>query len=137
MSMTNESENSFTVVPLYGQVFIGDAGKDTEYPQFETGDEAVVTTGSAVVVATQSDADGPVNIEVRELENGSIDDETKGTIVFDGELLLPSGQLLVGNQLAQQFRTFAMPRSARVQVAVDEPGLASRISVAIGEEPAS
>ncbi len=134
--MTNETESSFTVLPLYGQVFIGDGGPDTEYPQFETGEEAVVTSASAVVVATQSDADGPVNIQVRELESGSIADETNETVVFDGELLLPSGQLLVGNQLAQQFRTFDVPQGARVQVAVDEPGLASRISVAIGKEPA-
>lgn len=134
--MTSESESSFTVLPLYGQVFIGDGGQDTEYPQFETGEEAVVTSASAVVVATQSDSDGPVHIRVRELEKASIADEAEGTVVFDGELLLPSGQLLVGNQLAQQFRTFAVPQSARVQVAVDQPGLASRISVAIGEEAA-
>jgi hypothetical protein len=121
--------DSFTVVPLYGQVFVGDA-RAADYPQFDSGEEPVVSTAHAVVVATRSDADGKVTMDVHHgLGPAALPGWDEQSTVFDGELLLPSGLLLVGSQTAQDFRTFELTGTARVRIAVDEPGMASRVHV--------
>ena len=49
--------------PYYGQLEISDSEK-TDYPQFDTGAELVVSTPDCVVVTTRRDEDGDVVVEV-------------------------------------------------------------------------
>lgn len=125
-------EKSFTVSPMYGQIVVGDAGQGIEYPQFDSGQEVLVSSAYAVVVATRSDADGPVSVQVSTQDDppaaGQASDVTE---IFDDELLLPSKTLFVGSQLSQQFRTFDVAASARLRILVDHPGMASAITVSL------
>lgn len=58
-------DHEFSILPLDAQVFVVDASPDNEYPQFETGEEAVVANAYGVVLATKSDPDGPVSVRIR------------------------------------------------------------------------
>lgn len=86
----------FSVLPLYGQVQVYDPGC-RDFPVPETGDEDVVSSDQCIVVATQSDVDGRVNIEVR--SDGELDGQG-WKLVFDGELLLTEPRLVIGNYVA-------------------------------------
>jgi hypothetical protein len=55
----------FRVWPHYAQVEISDAADDVDYPQWETGAEQVLVSAQCIVLATQSDLKGDVEIEVR------------------------------------------------------------------------
>jgi hypothetical protein len=55
----------FTVVPAYRQVEVRDAADDVDYPQWETGEERVLVSAQCIVLATRSDLQGDVEIEVR------------------------------------------------------------------------
>ena len=87
----------FQVFPLYHQVEIRDAADDVDRPLWETGEERVLASAQYIVLATRSDLDGEVEIEVR-LDAGR-DDRVGGELLFDGELLTTGQGILVGNSL--------------------------------------
>jgi hypothetical protein len=88
----------FEVLPLYGQIDIRDPAA-TEYPQWETGEERVVSNTQCIAVATRGDADGPVSVEVR---IGPIGAPRNATRVFDGEVLLTGDEIVIGDYLASE-----------------------------------
>jgi len=116
------------VLPLYGQVEIGDRDA-VDVPQWETGEEATVATEGMLCVATRSDADGKVRVIVTS-EGGRTPD---GTEVFAGEVSLPSGVLVVGNSIAAQVKEIDLTpaTSISLRVFVDPPNLPSRVTVVL------
>ena len=123
-----EVDAAVEVLPLYGQVEIGDSGA-VEVPQWETGDEPAVANESMICVATRSDADGKVRISV--ISDGLR--ATHGSEVFAGELSLPSGVLVVGNSVAAQTEEvdLSSTRSIFVRVLVEPRELPSEITVIV------
>jgi hypothetical protein len=88
----------FEVLPLHAQIQIRDAAS-AQFPQWETGEEAVVTTTQCITVATQDDVDGLVTIEVRRDQDQDIADG-QWRLVCEGELLLTGEDVVVGSHLA-------------------------------------
>jgi hypothetical protein len=84
------------VFPLY-QVEIRDADDDVDYPQWETGEERILVSAQCIVLATRSDLEGDVVIEVR--VNADQDDQAAGQLLFDGELLTTGQGIVVGHSL--------------------------------------
>jgi hypothetical protein len=82
---------------LYHPVEIRDAIDDVDYPRWETGEEAVLASAQCIVLATRSDLDGDVEIEV--CVGAGLDEPTTGQLLFDGELLTSGQGILVGNSL--------------------------------------
>jgi hypothetical protein len=63
----------------------------------ETGDERVLASAQCIVLATRSDLDGEVEIEVH--LGAGLEDQAVGQLLFDGELLTTGQGILVGNSL--------------------------------------
>jgi hypothetical protein len=119
---------SFHVTPLYGQVTIECEGA-TELPIPETGSEPIVSSPDSLLVATRGDDEGDVLIEIfREASAPAF-----GTQIFDGELLLTSPRLVIGNALAGQSELIEVDRIGliSIRVNVDLPGKASVVNVVI------
>jgi hypothetical protein len=87
----------FRVSPAYAQVEIRDAPDDVDRPLWETGEEPVLASAQCIVLATRSDLEGEVEIEVR--VGAGLDDQAAGELVFEGELLTTGQGILVGNSL--------------------------------------
>ena len=87
----------FTVVPAYRQVEVRDAADDVDYPQWETGEERVLVSAQCIVLATRSDLQGDVEIEVR--VDADLADSAPGELVFEGELLTTGQGIVVGSSL--------------------------------------
>jgi hypothetical protein len=87
----------FRVFPLYHQVEVRDAADDVDRPLWETGEEQVLASAQCIVLATHSDLDGEVEIEVR--IGAGPNDQGAGQLLFDGELLTTGQGILVGNSL--------------------------------------
>jgi hypothetical protein len=101
--------NCFRVVPLYGQVQVCDAAPDAadvDRPQWESGDEPVLASAQCIVLATRSDLDGPVEIEV---QVGASEDRPAGHLLFEGELLTTGEGAAVGNPLADELHRVPLP----------------------------
>src|SRR5512132_4549200 len=101
--------SSFRVLPLYRQVEVRDAAPDAadvDRPQWESGDEPVLASAQCIVLATRSDLEGPIEIEVR--VGAGLDDPAAGHLLFDGELLTTGHGILVGNSLTELHRV-ALP----------------------------
>lgn len=86
----------FSVLPLHAQVEVCDP-TCSDFPIPETGEERVLSTAQCVVVATRSDADGSVSIEVRD---DPAFDIAGWILAFDGELLLTEPYVSIGNYVA-------------------------------------
>ena len=89
----------FRVFPLYHQVEIRDATDDVDRSLWETGEELVLAAAQCIVLATRSDLDGEVEIEVR--IGAGPEDQGAGQLLFDGELLTTGQGILVGNSLTE------------------------------------
>ena len=86
----------YRVSPAYAQVEIRDDA-DVDRPLWETGEERVLASAQCIVLATRSDLEGDVEIEVRV---GAVpEDRQTGQLVFDGELLTTGQGIVVGNSL--------------------------------------
>jgi hypothetical protein len=79
MGVAMSTVRRFQVLPLYHQVEVRDAG-DVDYPQWETGEERVLASVQCIVLATRSDLEGDVAIEVR-IDAGP-EDRAAGALVF-------------------------------------------------------
>jgi hypothetical protein len=97
----------FDVLPLQAQIDIRDPA-GAEYPQWETGEERAVATDQCVAVATRSDADGRVTVEVR--LGGPQEPMPDRAIAFDGEVLVTGEALVVGNLLAGEEHALPLAR---------------------------
>lgn len=102
------------VTPLNGQVEMSDPTAN-EYPQWQTGEEPAVGLPQSIAVATQSDADGKVAVEV-----WTGDLEGKGVNlrpVYEGEFLLTDDHVLVGNTVVNELHPVPLaPGRHRVKV---------------------
>jgi hypothetical protein len=96
MGVAVSTVRRFQVLPLYHQVEVRDVG-DVDYPQWETGEERVLASAQCIVLATRSDLEGDVAIEVR-IDAGP-EDRAAGALVFAGELLTTGQGMVVGNSL--------------------------------------
>jgi hypothetical protein len=95
------SVSQFQILPLYQQIEIRDASDDAadvDCPQWERGDEPILTSAQCILVATRSDLEGPVDVEV--WVGVDADDQPPGYLLFDGELLTTGHRALIGNSLA-------------------------------------
>ena len=86
---------SIRVLPLYAQVVV-ESENVSDLPVPEIGSERVAASSQSLLVATRSDREGDVLIEVRR----DPDRATEGAVVFDGELSLATSRLVVGSSLA-------------------------------------
>lgn len=119
------------VRPLYGQVTVQDA--DTpDIPDWETGDEQAVAGEHAVLVATRPDDAGNVHVQVLRGEEGN----DLGSKVFDGELSVVSGRILVGSVLAGQVLDIAIDGAGYVpiKIFVMPADLPERVTVVLGRQ---
>jgi hypothetical protein len=114
------------VTPLYGQVELRDGSSD-DYPEWQTGEEAVVALPRCVAVATQGDLSGKVSIEVWE---GRIDraEATMTPSLYEGEFTVTDGVAKIGNTVANEFVSFRVPAQwSRVNVFTAPAGEPARI----------
>ncbi|MFJ6200197.1 hypothetical protein [Micromonospora sp. NPDC092111] len=123
-----EVDTEVDVLPLYGQIEIGDRDA-VEVPQWETGDEPAIANEGMICVATRSDADGKVRVIVLSVGGRS----PEGSEVFAGELSLPSGVLVVGNSIAAQTEEIDLSpaRSVVIRVFVEPRDLPSQVTVVV------
>lgn len=123
-------DTAVDVLPLYGQIEIGDRDA-ADVPQWETGEESAVANESMVCVATQPDNAGKVRVAV--VAEGSRNPE--GTEVFTGELSLPSSVLAVGNSVAAQvFEIDLAPaKSVTIRVFVEPQELPNMVTVYVAQ----
>jgi hypothetical protein len=120
------------VRPLYAQVVAQDA--DTEdIPDWESGDEKAVASEHAVLIATRPDHLGNVHVQVLRGEGGP----DLGSEVFDGELSVVSGRIVVGSVLAAQVLEVQIggPGYVPVKVFVQPDELPERVAVVLSGEP--
>src|SRR6266508_3509912 len=123
----------FRVFPLYHQVEIRDATDDVDRPQWETGEEPVLASAQSIVLATRSDLDGEVEIEVH--VGTGLDDPAAGQLLFDGELLTTGQGILVGNSLTELHRV-ALPIGWHpVRIYADQPTNPARFTVLFDHRP--
>ena len=87
----------FQVFPLYHQGEIRDAADDVDRPLWETGEERVLASAQYIVLATRSNLEGEVEIEVH--VGAGLEDQGGEQLLFDGELLTTGQGILVGNSL--------------------------------------
>ena len=116
------------VLPMYGQVAVLDVGT-TDIPEFETGEEQLVASEHAVLVATRPDHLGTVRVQV---VRGDV--EGLGARVFDAELAIVSGRLAVGSIVACQMLEVQTGGAGYVpvQIFVDPIQMPERVSVVLG-----
>jgi hypothetical protein len=119
---------SMRVFPLYGQVVVESEGA-SDLPIPETGQEKVVASSESLLVATRSDQDGDVLIEVwRGAPHAEL-----GEPLFDGELSFGVPRLIFGSSLGAQLGTVDTARTGWVAVKVftDPPEAPSRVIVVL------
>ncbi len=114
----------FEVIPFNGQVEIGDPNA-RNYPQWETGEEAVVALPQCVAVATRGDAQGSVVIEVWK---GALEvEEPVSHPLYDGDLVLTENKVMVGNTVGNDLHELAVAAgSHRLRVYVAPPSEPAR-----------
>jgi len=119
------------VRPLYGQVVAQD-GQTADIPDWESGDEQTVASEHAVLVATRSDQAGNVHVQILRGEGGP----DLGSQVFDGELSVVSGRIVVGSVLAGQILEIetGKARYVPVKIFVQPAELPERVVVVLGVE---
>ena len=114
----------FDVLPLYNQIEIRDPS-GTDFPEWDTGKEPAVATSQCIAVATRSDVEGLVPVEVR--SDHEVEDLVGWRLLFDGELLLTGDTAVVGNYVANESYSVEVGRGwHRVRV----------WGVPVGERPA-
>ena len=123
----------FRVFPLYHQVEIRDAADDIDRPLWETGEEWVLAAAQCIVLATRSDLDGEVEIEVR--VGADLEDQAGGQPLFDGELLTTGQGILVGNSLTDLHHVELPIGWHPIRVYAEPPGSPARFTVLLGLRP--
>jgi len=107
----------FETPPYYGQVALFDPAVADAYPQWSTGDEEAVVGSHGVVVATRSDEEGPVSIE---LWIGPYTADETLRLIADGALLASKGQLVVGSVVGNDLREVSLDGVQHLSVFVHD-----------------
>jgi hypothetical protein len=124
----------FRVFPAYHQVEIRDTG-DVDYPRWETGDERVLASAQCIVLATRSDLEGEVEIEVR--LDADVQDRAAGELLFDGELLTTGQGIVVGSSLTRLHHLRLPIGWHPLRIYGDPPADPARFTVLVDRRPAS
>jgi hypothetical protein len=124
----------FRVLPLYHQVQISDAADDVDYPQWETGEERLLVSAQCIVLATRSDLEGAVEIEVH--IQAEPDEFAAGELVFEGELLTTGHGIVVGNSLTDLHHIPLPIGWHPVRIHADPPIDPSQFTVLFDRRPA-
>jgi len=95
------------VIPHNAQVELSDLNA-TDYPQWQTGNEAAVALPDCVAVATQGDQAGKVVVEIwyGELQ---VDDPALREPIFEGEFVTTENSVVVGNTVGNEFHSASLP----------------------------
>jgi len=99
-----------SVLPLYAQVVVMDSGT-TSLPEWVSGEEAVLSNESSLIIATRPDEDG--DVEMRICEPGP---SHTGALIFDGVMDFPSGTIQLGNIPAAYIEPPESPASVVVEL---------------------
>jgi hypothetical protein len=124
----------FRVLPLYHQVELRDAG-EVDYQQWETGKERILVSAQCIVLATRSDLEGEVEIEVH--IQAEPDELATGELVFEGELLTTGQGIVVGNSLTDLHHIQFLIGWHPVRIYADPPIDPSRFTVLFDGRPGS
>jgi hypothetical protein len=127
----------FSVFPMYHQLEVRDAASADGCPQWETGEEPVLAASQCIVLATRSDLEGEVQVEVWV---GGLDGEPAGPLLFDGELLVTEQGVVVGSSLTEELHPIGLPIGWHpLRIYADRPTDAARFTVVFdpGPEPSS
>jgi hypothetical protein len=124
----------FRVSPAYAQVEIRDA-TDVDRPLWETGEEPVLASAQCIVLATRSDLDGEVEIEVH--VGAGLDAPAAGQLLFDGELLTTGQGILVGNSLTELHHVPVPIGWHPIRIYTEPPSNPARFTVLLDHRPAS
>ena len=103
---------TYSVPPLYAQVVVMDSGT-TSLPEWVSGEEAVLSNESSLIIATRPDEDG--DVEMRICEPSSLQ---TGALIFDGVMDFPSGTLQLGNIPAAYIEEIRLVKNRGVHVKV-------------------
>jgi len=123
----------FSVFPMYHQVEVRDAAS-VDCPQWETGEEPVLAGEQCIVLATRSDLEGEVQLEVWV---GDLDGEPAGPLLFDGELLVTEQGALVGSSLTEELYPVPLPIGWHLlRIYADRPTDPARFTVVFDGQPA-
>lgn len=122
---------TYSVPPLYAQVVVMDSGT-TSLPEWVSGEEAVLSNESSLIIATRPDEDG--DVEMRICEPSSLQ---TGALIFDGVMDFPSGTSQLGNIPAAYIEEIRLVknRGVHVKAFVEPPELPA--SVVVELEPGS
>lgn len=122
----------FRVFPLYHQLEVRDAAS-ADCPQWETGEEPVLAGTGCIVLATRSDLDGPVEVEVWV---GATIAEPPGPLLHEGELLVTEQGAVVGSSLTEELYPVPLPVGWHpVRIYADRPTDPARFTVVFDGEP--
>jgi hypothetical protein len=134
VSVAMGTVHRFWVAPAYQQVEIRDAG-DVDYPQWETGEERVLASAQCIVLATRSDLEGDVEIEVKVDTDRT--DAAPVELVFKGELLTTGQGIVVGSSLTG-LQSIRLPIGWHpIRIYADPPINPSRFTVLFDGRPAN
>jgi hypothetical protein len=116
------------VIPMYHQVLVEVEGA-TDLPLPETGAEPVVATQESLLVSTQPEQYGHVDLEVHSGPPAG----SPGTEIYHGELTLTTPRLVIGNYYGDQLTKVDIGRVGPVPVSVyvDRPDAPSRVTVVL------
>ena len=103
---------TYSVPPLYAQVVVMDSGT-TSLPEWVSGEEAVLSNESSLIIATRPDEDG--DVEMRICEPSSLQ---TGALIFDGVMDFPSGTSQLGNIPAAYIEEIRLVKNRGVHVRV-------------------
>ena len=107
------------VFPLYAQIEFGDALAQ-DYPEWVTGEEAVLFTTQTIVVATREDRFGDVEVEVWKEQVGT---EVRGTQILEIEIQLTGETAHFGSFVGGQLYEVPLSRGwHKVRVPVEPDG---------------
>jgi hypothetical protein len=124
----------FRVSPAYAQVETRDDA-DVDRPLWETGEERVLASAQCIVLATRSDLDGEVEIEVH--VGAGLDTPTAGQLLFDGELLTTGQGILVGNSLTDLHHIGLSIGWHPIRIYAEPPSNPAQFTVLLDHRPAS
>jgi hypothetical protein len=122
----------FRVSPAYQQVEVRDDA-NVDYPQWETGEEQVLASAQCIVLATRSDLEGDVEIEVR--VDADLADTAAGQLVFEGELLTCGQGIVVGSSLTDLHPVGLAVGWHPVRIYANPPINPSRLTVLFDRRP--
>jgi hypothetical protein len=117
----------FQVLPLHHQVGISDLDA-VEVPHWDTGQEPLIAGQQCILVATRGDQD-PVQLEVWV---GTPATSPPGPLLFDGQLLVTSNGIEVGDLVAGDPHQIKLPIGwHRLRIYADQPGNATRLRIVL------